>query len=62
MLNYFLFAHRSTVASRKQQERAAEGNQETTRNTGSHLMAAELSDSTASPEVEEHHKLMSEIM
>ena len=62
MLTNFMFAHRSTVASRKQQERAAEGNQQTTRNTGSHLMAAELSDSTASRELDEHHMLMSEIM
>ena len=62
MLTDFMFAHRSTVASRKQQEKAAEGNQQTTRNTGSHLMAAELSDSTASRELEEHHILMSEIM
>ena len=57
-----MFAHRNTVASREQPERAAEGNQKTTRNTGSHLMAAELSDSTASRELEEHHILMSEIM
>ena len=62
MLTDFMFAHRSTVASRKQQEKAAEGNQQTTRNTGSHLMAAELSDSTASRELDEHHMLMSEIM
>ena len=62
MLTDFMFAHRRTVASRKQRDRAAEGNQQTTRNTGSHLMAAELSDSTASREVEEHHMLMSEIM
>lgn len=61
MLTDFIFAHRTTVASRKQQERAAEGNQQTTRNTGSHQMAAELSDSTASREVEEHHMLMCEI-
>ena len=62
MLTDFMFAHRSTVASRKQQERAAEGNHQTTRNIGSHLMAAELSDSTASREVKEHHMLTSEIM
>ena len=57
-----MFAHRSTVELSKQQERAAEANQQTTRNIGSHLIAAELSESTASRALEEHQMLMSEIM
>jgi len=62
MLTVSMFAHRSTEVVSKQQGRAAEGNQQTPRNTGSHLMAAELSESTAGRALEEHQMLMSEIM
>ena len=62
MLTVFMFVNRSTVELSKQQGRAAEENQQTTRNTGSHVMAAELSASTAGQASKEHQMLMSEIM
>jgi len=62
MLTVSMFAHRSTVELSKQQGRTAEGNQQTTRNTGSHLMAAEITESTAGRALEEHQIFMSEIM
>jgi len=62
MLTISMFAHRSTVELSKQRQRAAEGKQETTGNTASHLMAADLSESTAGRALDEQQMLMSEIM
>jgi len=62
MLTISMFAHRSTVELSKQRQRAAEGKQETMGNTGSHLMAADLTESTAGRALKEQRMLMSEIM
>ena len=58
-----MFAHRSTVESSKNQGRAAQENQETTRNIGSHMTAqVELSaEGRQDQAFEEHQMLMCEI-
>ena len=58
-----LFTHRCTVELCKQRQRAAEENEQMTRNTRSHLMAqVELTESRLGQALEKRQMLMSEIL